>query len=318
MAALSPAAQNRLFFLGLGLGTCAVVGLMRRLLVHYRDAAALPPSENKPQYITQEVEDSLRLSTLDKLLDSPNFCIQETTSIIICERAIHDGSTIDIILAHITRQDYDIRERGVRTLMYMMNSATIRLINKPATYFALVKALEYCITDYKHNEYDIEWDNWQLRDAVEQECLAILGQLVDKFGVESLVKARFVERWLAKEPWGNDERERQINFLESLRTRNQLNELTLPLIRDMAGRRKLCEVKLLPQDFEWDLPGPRDVRMINGEGTSGEDPGVWVEGRRRRDQSLEEEHIRRRHREAMVLNDGTRPLGRDDIIQRER
>jgi hypothetical protein len=45
---------------------------------------------------------------------------------------------------------------------------------------------------------------------------------------------------------------------------------------------------------------------------------MFVESRRRRDQSSEEEHIRRRHREAMVLNDGTRPLGRGDIIQRER
>ncbi|RDL36837.1 Uncharacterized protein BP5553_06189 [Venustampulla echinocandica] len=318
MAALSPAMQDRLFFLGLGLGTCAVISLMRRVLVHYRDAAILPQSENKPQYITQEVEDSLKLSTLDKLLDSPNYCIQETASIIICERALHDESSIDAILYFITRPDYDTREKAVKTLTYMMNSSTIRLINKPATYAALVKSLEYSLTDYEHNPYDLEWDNWHLRDTVEQECLMLLVPLVDKFGVDSLVKTRFVERWLAKEPWGRDERERQINFLESLRTRNRLNELTLPLIRDLAGRRQLCKAKLLPQDFEWEIPGPRDVRMINGEGTAGEDfDAMFVEGRRRRDQSTEEEHIRRRHREAMVLNDGTRPLGRDDIIQRE-
>jgi hypothetical protein len=76
-------------------------------------------------------------------------------------------------------------------------------------------------------------------------------------------------------------------------------------------------MKLLPLDFEWDLPSPRDVRMTNGEGTAGEEwEGMLVEGRRRRDQNSEEDVIRRRHREAMVLNDGTRPLGRDDIIQR--
>jgi hypothetical protein len=63
----------------------------------------------------------------------------------------------------------------------------------------------------------------------------------------------------------------------------------------------------------------RDVRMINGESTAREDfDRMFVESRRRRDQSSEEKYLRRRYREAMVLNDGTQPLRRDDIIQRER
>jgi hypothetical protein len=122
MAALSPASQDRLLMLGLGLSTIAVIGLMRRMLIDYRDAAAIPASENKPQYITQDVEDSLKLSTLDKLLDSPNYCIQETTAIIICERALHDGATIDTLLWYITRPDHDLREKGIRALTMMMNS----------------------------------------------------------------------------------------------------------------------------------------------------------------------------------------------------
>lgn len=121
MAALSPAAQNRLFLLGIGLGTVAVLGLMRRMLIHYRDAAIIPLSENKPQYITQEVEDSLKLSTLDKLLDSPNYTIQETTSVIICERALHDSAAIEALLWHITRPDYDLREKGVRAILMIVN-----------------------------------------------------------------------------------------------------------------------------------------------------------------------------------------------------
>lgn len=195
----------------------------------------------------------------------------------------------------------------------------MRLVDEPATYEALVKSLEYSLTDYEHPEHDLEWDNWHLRDVAEQGCLLILTQLVEKYGTEELVKAGFIERWLAKEPWGNDERERHINFLESLHMRNRLAELTLPLIRDATARSLLCKARLLPLDFEW-APSPRDIRMTNGEGTSGEEfdfDRMFVEGRRRREQSSEEETIRRRHREAMVLNDGTRPLGRDDIIQRE-
>ena len=122
MAGLSPAAQDRLFFLGIGLTTCAVIGLMRRMLIRYKDAAAIPHPEGKSQYITQDVEDSLKVSTLDKLLDSPNYSIQETTAIIVCERALHDGSTIDILLHYITRPEHDLRERGIRALTMMMNS----------------------------------------------------------------------------------------------------------------------------------------------------------------------------------------------------
>jgi hypothetical protein len=126
MAVLSPAGQDRLFIFGIGLTTVAVVGLMRHLLTKYRDLAIEPPVENKPQYITQEVEDSLKLSTLDKLLDSPNFCIQETAAIIICERALHDKSTIDTLLWYITQADHDTREKGVRTLTMMMNPSKFR------------------------------------------------------------------------------------------------------------------------------------------------------------------------------------------------
>jgi hypothetical protein len=125
MAALSPAAQDRLLCLGLGITATLVVEFMRRMLENYREAAAIPPSENKPQYITQDVEDSLKLSTLNKLLDSPNYCIQETTAIIIYERALHDAPTIDALLWYITRPEHDLREQGIRALTMMMNNCKI-------------------------------------------------------------------------------------------------------------------------------------------------------------------------------------------------
>jgi hypothetical protein len=128
MTALSPAAQDKLFLLGLGLTTCAVIGLMRRMLIHYRDVAVIPPSENKPQYITQDVEDALKLSTLEKLLDSPNYCIQETTAVIICERAIHERPVLDDLLWHITRPDREMREQGIRALTMTMNGCVYSVI----------------------------------------------------------------------------------------------------------------------------------------------------------------------------------------------
>jgi hypothetical protein len=122
------AAQDRLFIFSLGVSTFVVIGLMRRMLLHYRDAAIIPQSEGKPQYITQEVEDSLKLSTLNKLLDSPNYSIQETTAVIICERALHDGNTIDALLYYITQPDHGTREQGIRALTMMINSCKLFLV----------------------------------------------------------------------------------------------------------------------------------------------------------------------------------------------
>ncbi|KAH9210729.1 hypothetical protein DL95DRAFT_465617 [Leptodontidium sp. 2 PMI_412] len=319
MAAISRSGNDRLFLFGLGCAAGAMILGMRELLIYYRDEAAILPSENKPQYITQDVEDSLKLSTLDKLLDSPNYCIQETTAIIVCERALHDQNAIDALLWHITRPQHALREQGIRALTMMMNSSTVKMINKPAAWAALVKSLEYSTLDYKHNLFDPEWDNWHLRDVAEQGCLMVLAQLVDKFGPSGLVKSRFVERWLAKEPWSEVETDRMMMFADSLHNKNRLSELTIPLFRDHVGRKQLIKAKLVPAELIMGPSFTRDVKMTNGEGTAGEDfEGMFVDNRRRRDQSSEEDHIRRRHREAMVLNDGTRPLERGDIIQRER
>ncbi|CAK7266096.1 hypothetical protein SEPCBS119000_001848 [Sporothrix epigloea] len=59
-------------------------------------------------------------------------------------------------------------------------------------------------------------------------------------------------------------------------------------------------------------------RAVGGAENGDEDGGGSISGQPRppRQSSREEQRIRRQHREAMVLNDGTRPLRRNDIIER--
>lgn len=121
------AAQNRLLIFGLGVTACVAIGLIQRRLVQYRDAAITLPPETKPHHITQEIEDSLKISTLYKLLDSPNFSIHETTSIIICERALHDSTTIDALLYYITQPDHETREQSIRALTMVINNCEWRI-----------------------------------------------------------------------------------------------------------------------------------------------------------------------------------------------
>lgn len=55
-----------------------------------------------------------------------------------------------------------------------------------------------------------------------------------------------------------------------------------------------------------------DVWMVDGDDTAG---SRRAPGRRPRERNPQEQALRRRRREAMVLSDGRRPLGNDDIIQ---
>jgi len=107
--------------------------------------------------------------------------------------------------------------------------------------------------------------------------------------------------------------------MDSLTKRYRLNEFACRYSETVQERKVLQDAKLLPVGKLDYNESEVDIRMTNGEGTAGEDfDGMFVDSSRRpRDQSSEEEHLRRRHREAMVLNDGTRPLGRGDIIERE-
>lgn len=119
---LSPVGQERLLFLGLGITTCAVLAFVRYRLVHFREAATIPPPENKSHFIDQKTEDSLKLSTLEKLIKNPNYGIQETASIIVCERALHNEYAINSLLYEISQPEYSKRAIAVRAFILIVNN----------------------------------------------------------------------------------------------------------------------------------------------------------------------------------------------------
>jgi hypothetical protein len=57
-----------------------------------------------------------------------------------------------------------------------------------------------------------------------------------------------------------------------------------------------------------------DVWMVNGDDTAGR--GRVPERLRQADESVEEQTLRRRRREAMVFSEAGRPLGNENIIER--
>jgi len=324
MATSSSLARDRTLIVGLGLATFAIFGLIRHMLIHYRDAVEIKEPKPKPHYVSQSEEDALTPSTLEKLVDSHNYSIQELAARIVLDRTLHDqDATLDALLFELTRPDHDRRERAIRALCLLSEQSGWEKLNVPKVYSAIVTSLEYSLTDIQRDPYDKEFDNFDFRDSAERLCLVVLHRLANDFGPEGIVRSGFVHRWLAKEPWGNTEKEIQENFQDAMqRSSTTLAEIIMRVYQRLPGRRQLVKAKLLPEKRLFDDSDEDDedidIRMINGESTAGEfslELSLTEGVRRSREQSAEERHLRRRHREVMVLNDGSQPIGDDDIIE---
>jgi hypothetical protein len=335
MAVLSSGPERRLLILGFGLTTtCAVLLLMRHMLIAYRDSVEVKKPSPKTQYITQGTEDSLKSSTLEKLIESHNYGIQETAARIVVDRALHDGATLDALLWELTRPARDRREQAIRAL-YMLTEqrmytrsfmiryltlysvAGMMELNTPKAFGAIVTCLARCVGDVPHSNYDKEFDNFDFRDPVERFCLLVLFRLTMEFGSEEIIKAGVVPRWLAKEPWGSTEKEIQENFKHCYHNM-RLSELILRIAHHSRGLADLVKAKLMDTSDTTFFPPPKIIIDDNIAGEHGlSDLGLTEGVPRIREQSAEETRLRRRHREAMVLNDGVQPVGVSDIIERE-
>lgn len=200
-------------------------------------------------------------------------------------------------------------------------------LNQPRVFSALVTSLSLCVRDVRHDKYDREYDNWDFRDVNEKLCLTIAHRLITTCGVSNLVKAGFVPRWLAKERWGKSEQERQENFKHCYHQTSLLSYIILQVLGDPLGTKQLERAKLIGASRFQDQ---RDGRMTDGENSAGiicpasclaSVPTLTMDGiplhTLAMDRSPEEQRMRRNHRDAMVLHDGSEPLGADSIITRD-
>ncbi|KEY70594.1 hypothetical protein S7711_02198 [Stachybotrys chartarum IBT 7711] len=319
--------DQRVVGVALGLCTISIVATMISTLSLMRDDSVITPPEPKTQYITQETEDSLRLETLDTLLSHTNYSIKDIAVKILCDRAINDPDAVKILLYGITRPDYDERMKCLRALA-LLTGQTLGLdglstLNNAPAYSALVRSLELSLGDNPLPKVDdIHWDEYYVRDMAERFCLMFVLELITKYEAEMLVKAQFVEKWLSKQDWGNTAQERQETFDKYMSNkRNRIVDIVKQIKKSQRGLRALEEAELITDvEFKWHtyLASSR-LRGSEGEGNQAQagDAADGTQVTRAMEHSAEEQRLRRQHREAMVLNDGSRPFGREDIIERE-
>lgn len=117
MGWLSKLFDDRVLFGYLALNATAWLLGVRYLLRKWRDEAEIKPVQPKTQYITQETEDALKVSTLGALLGHYNYGIQDVAARIVCDRSINDKNTVEMLLWGITRKDYDERLKNLKALV---------------------------------------------------------------------------------------------------------------------------------------------------------------------------------------------------------
>ncbi|KAM7208043.1 hypothetical protein V8F20_001589 [Naviculisporaceae sp. PSN 640] len=309
--------QYPLILASLGFGVLGAAALVPRLVRNWRDEAEIKPVLPKTQYITQDTEDSLQLNTLDTLLGHYNPLIRETAAKIICDRAANDGVSIELLLVGITNPDYEERIKNLHALALIIDFNSLKKLHCWKAYTALVRSLELSLDPNQPPLDDEDWDEYQLRDMSEKLCLMFIGQLVQHHKSNLLIKAKFVERWLAKQNWGPEEK-REHNFRKYMQTKNnRITHIVRSFWETTEGQEALENAGL--------------IRLTSYREGPDDDPGIIrhvsdqfrlmlsLRGGRARsvEQSPEEQRLRHRNREAMVLNDGNHPFNSDDIFQRE-
>lgn len=170
------------------------------------------------------------------------------------------------------------------------------------------------------------------RPVGEKKALAILNILLPE-NIHAAIEAGLVSRWLCKYPFPcalrEPSRRQDVAILMKAWWSDDaiMSSIFGTLTSHPDGIKQLRKHGLMgsmieeddQEDDEDDEEGDdddadSDVWMVDGEDTA----GVYPESspRRHRESNAAEQALRRRRREAMVLSEGGRPLGRDDIIQR--
>ena len=195
------------------------------------------------------------------------------------------------------------------------------MLSTEKAYSAIIRCLELSLDPDQEVLDNETWDDYPLRDMAEKMCLMFLDQLSTHYGPDPLIYSKFVERWLSKQNWGRTEEDRQHNFhIYMAYKNNKIRRLAEMVRRSVTGRSVLVKCGLMSQEEADDFAADQ-ADNVNMD-TSGDRYNLLVSinmGRtpRAQETSAEEQRIRHRNREAIVMNDGTRPIGRDDIIHRD-
>lgn len=271
--------------------------------------------------------EALKLETLQQLAEGANQDIRTAAIKIITERA-SQGPTFELLLQDIAGTNKPRRNKALKALKYLGKITGRDTFANYATFKALIDCLYRFFDDKEAYPHGFgSYTNQHHRPEAEQDamfvlCVACRGKMAE------VLRAGLVTRWLAKYPFGGFETPDTAKQLLIKHLKNHETEWSDPTMTEILrfvdsepeGRRQLRNHGLLGSVIG-ESPDDEDDKDISMSGAEdGAVTGVTVgalRGRRIREESIEEQALRRRRREAMVLHEGNSPVSRSDIIQRD-
>jgi hypothetical protein len=270
---------------------------------------------------------ALKLDTLLKLSDSTSYDLRAAALRIIAERSTK-GSTRDLLLKDLASKNKERRGRALTALYFLLSNralsrtAVCSRLKDLSTYTALIDCL--CNFLEEHVEETSTTDSPILpktRPLGEKKALSILN-LILRENIPAALEAGVVSRWLSKYPFPcaltKPSRRQDVVILMKTWWSDDtiMSEIFSTLSSHPDGTKQLRKYGLMGSMMEEndhdDDEEDSDVWMIDGEDTAG---SRRLSGRRLHGGTAEEQAVRRRRREAMVLSDGVHPLNNDDIFQ---
>ncbi|KAI9758804.1 MAG: hypothetical protein M4579_002818 [Chaenotheca gracillima] len=301
---------NRSIWLWMGLGCLSSIAI--RLVIYQLEQVSTMTEVGKtkrkpqPRIIDQETEDALKLDTLRTLVDDSNYDLRGVAAKILCQRCT-SGPAFELLLEDVASPNPQVRDKALVTLRYLALSEAGAQIDSAPTLRAVVIALTHILRDPSRTASS-------QRFPPERNALVIIIRFLH-WNISAALDAGIIRQWLAHYPLGGTtpaERRAAIKRLSTNFSDDFLLSEVVSVLEDSAVARKQMRLAgLTGSAIDEDSDGEYSVRS----GTRSA-PDFIIPTRRLREESLEEQRLRRRRREAMVLSDGLEPLGRADIIQR--
>lgn len=266
---------------------------------------------------------------------------------IVSERSTK-GQTRDLLLEDLSSSNRAVRTRALNALHFLLSNRTINRstmssrLQDVTTFTALVNCLCNLLKEHTTERgTTLSQVLPRTRPLGESKALSTLNLIMPE-NLPAALEAGVVSRWLSNYPFPcakHDEAKKRDVFvlikrywqddplmysimntissqqdgLKQLRKYGLMGSRLEELSQDEHGVPDNMIVDDEDEDgSEYDEDDDSDVWMVDGEDTAGV---PLPSTRRQQEATAEEQAIRRRRREAMVFNEGGRPLRQDDIIQ---
>ncbi|KAL8842390.1 MAG: hypothetical protein Q9170_000518 [Blastenia crenularia] len=316
-------------------GFCASQVVHKQLLA-VRKASEITHTASIESVPTQKNEDAIKLETLDELSKNANEDIRNAAVKIVVDRACK-SKACPLILRDLAGKKREQTNKALTTVKYLLHHADRK---------TLVQSVIDCLSHQLPLSYRYEMGKakGEVIQRTQPECdaLELLRILTLKYGVALVLECNVFNLWLAKYPFGArfeykfpDDKAAQLaakhRLVHGMSVGKDSDWALAGILNSILASEEAVEKMI---SFGLMSRSVDEQHHTNKDETEDEYSKIWQEvhgfsnttdvglgpmmrrGVRAPEESWEEQLMRRRRREVMVLGETGRPIEAENIIQR--